>query len=535
MQEREVDRCLEKALQISGVVPAIEKVMRLALVADGDRALFRDVLNDALLHHRPSFSMQVHIRTLTAGILLLAVNGQFIYNADGSLGAAYGTFYSIQHLIDYNKYLQINSMKNSVTFLPNRQKFYEDMQAMLSRADAWGHIILIDIENFKSINAAYSHNIGDKVLKEIAQTLSKVAAMHGVVYNYSVDQFIVIAHHASKSEVAALIDSIREYHGTHPITADGLTLPVHFAMAAVDYGASKNTLDELMVDLDITLRKAKTARENKTAFFSLKDRVDYMESFELMAALRRAAEHGCVGFLLRYQPIISHESGLCVGAEALLRWQSESGKVMPPLAIIPLLEQMNLMPTVEAWVIETACRQCGEWIRAGASPSFFMHINLSALQIARPSLPSEMERAIKAGGIGHSNIFLEVTETTAMAEGGKSIAMLEALRGAGMRVAIDDFGTGYSSLSYLRTLPADEIKIDRSFVDRIDENEAARDFLAAVIDLSKSMGFLVCVEGIETEAQASALDGMRIDYLQGYNYSRPLDPDAFFETHVSPS
>ncbi len=272
------------------------------------------------------------------------------------------------------------------------------------------------------------------------------------------------------------------------------------------------------------------------AAYEISDSKLYIQQLELENNLKQAILGEFDGFELYYQPIFSTQTLQCIGVEALLRWNSPKQEIISPDILIPILEKIALMHVVEKWVLNTACASLKKWLYTTRLPTdFFMQVNLSPKQITRASLFQEVMSAIGENGISTLNIVLEVTETYMMIEKDNCVQLLNKLRKEGIRIAIDDFGTGYSSLSYLKTLPVDEIKIDKSFVRNIENDTSSRSFLVGILGIIRSMGYIICVEGVETEEQKEILTMLQVDMLQGFLFDKPISSLEFEKRYITKS
>lgn len=513
------------------VSPTISKLAEFIRVELPEKLQFFKALEAALASQQTFFSKEAHLQLPDYSYVPVTVQVQFSRNDDGSLAAASGSLIDIQKAMEYKHYLNRQTKTNSITQLPNRQKLYEDMSGLLQLPEQTGYMLLLDISGFKRINSLYSHGIGDKVLQVVAGYLNKLAGEHAPVYNYGIDQFVIVTKNASRSDVESLMNDIRQYFANDLVIISGLDLRVKFVMAALHY-SDKKTVSKLFVNLDIALQMAKYKHQSQI-FFSEVDREEFMRHTQMVNSLRQAVERGCEGFLLHYQPIVHPHTRKCIGCEALLRWKDSDGKIIPPLTVIPLLERERLMAVVEQWIFNEALRQCRQWIDAGASEDFFVQINLSPEELGRDTLHEEVCEAVQRHGLGLHNVALEVTETSGMLEKKSALNVLQVLRREGIKIAIDDFGTGYSSLSYLGRLPADEVKIDRSFVANVDSDATSRAFLSSIVSMAKSMGYLVCVEGVEKHTQHNIIDALGVDFLQGYLYGKPMQADEFYAEFIA--
>ena len=472
------------------------------------------------------FSIRTYLYSRRNERKLVSLELKMVYDPAGNVQMAVGFIANLEQMIQYNKFIQHESMLDSITLLPNRKKFTLDMVGVLKSASE-GYIVFMDIVRFKLINSMYSHNIGDKALYNIGRLLKRLTAHDGNIYCYTIDQFMVHMPNATYEKTLQYMEKVYQYFKIHPVNLDGIELNINLALAATEYGQSSRSFDEVMLDLDITMQKAKTPGNTPYMFFSDIDRERHLWDLNIEQQLNQSIKNGFQGFFMHYQPIVHAKNKNIIGAEALLRWESLEGEIIPSLIIVSMLEKNEQMAKMESWIFEQVCRQCKEWIASGFSLEIFIQVNLSASQIARESLIHELNQAIEENGIRKENIVLEVTETSLMMNMKKTIETLQHLQNQGIRIAVDDFGTGYSSLSYLRDLPVDEIKIDKSFLDNIENDISARDILISIVDLAKSMGYTVCVEGIEKPEQLQYLDTLPIDYYQGYLFSKPRSPEDF--------
>jgi EAL domain-containing protein (putative c-di-GMP-specific phosphodiesterase class I) len=282
--------------------------------------------------------------------------------------------------------------------------------------------------------------------------------------------------------------------------------------------AREHTADELLNNADAAMYAAKANGRHTFSVFSpesaqmIKQRLQLRQ--EVFSALERRQ------FVLFYQPQISAANGAVVGAEALLRWEHPRLGVIAPGAFLPMLENSPAMAAVGAWVCEEACRQAREWELLGYRLQ--MAVNVSARQLTDENLPQMLKNLVAHYGLHTECIKLEVTESMLTQDIGKAAAVLRSLQQEGFRIALDDFGTGYSNLSYLRQFPITAIKIDRSFVQEIEEDRRCLDIVNGVIAFAKSLKLAVICEGIETEAQACAIRSTECDVLQGYLIGKPM-------------
>jgi EAL domain-containing protein (putative c-di-GMP-specific phosphodiesterase class I) len=249
-----------------------------------------------------------------------------------------------------------------------------------------------------------------------------------------------------------------------------------------------------------------------------------LERVELENDLRRALERG--ELRLHYQPLVDLATDRIVGLEALVRWAHPTRGLIPPASFIPVAEETGLIVPIGRWVLETACRQARRWLDEMPESPLVMSVNLSARQFGHPTLVDDIRATLEASGLPADRLELEITESVLLAEAEDSATALQAIRDLGVGLVLDDFGTGYSSLSYLRRIPLDAIKIDRSFVNGIDDDNSNLPIVKAVIDLAHALGIEVVAEGIETAGQLGRLRDLVCDRGQGYFFARPQPPEA---------
>ena len=286
---------------------------------------------------------------------------------------------------------------------------------------------------------------------------------------------------------------------------------------------------------DFALRDAKHHGKNHVEFYSEKTGERAIQRLDMERALRSAVEHDCSEFLVYYQPIVdaSQPGHPCRGAEALVRWQSKDLGFVMPGDFVPLAEYLGLIVPIGQHVLLEACKRCKFWNDYG-HPEYTVHVNLSVIQLIRDDIVLTVQDALESTGLMPSNLTLEVTEGLAVQDMEAMNRILAELKKMGVRVALDDFGTGYSSLSYMRDMPLDTIKIDKSFIDDVGQDDFSDAFVKTVSSLAEprpTKDVDVVVEGVEDQKQTEALREMKVDLIQGYYYDKPLPQDKFEEKY----
>jgi EAL domain-containing protein (putative c-di-GMP-specific phosphodiesterase class I) len=282
---------------------------------------------------------------------------------------------------------------------------------------------------------------------------------------------------------------------------------------------------DILRDADLAMYRAKSLGKARYEVFDNEMRAHAMARLQLETDLRRAVERQ--EFQIQYQPIMALETGRVTGFEALLRWQHPERGLVPPTEFIPVAEETGLVIPIGWWVLREACRQMREWqAQFPMHPPLTISVNLSSKQFMQSDLTGQIEQILQETGLDPRSLRLEITESTIMEDPGSTAALLSQVRALGVQVQLDDFGTGYSSLSYLHQFPIDTIKIDRSFVKRIEEDGNNSEIVRTIVTLARNLAMNVIAEGIETATQLAHLGVMECEYGQGYYISRPLDREV---------
>ena len=402
-------------------------------------------------------------------------------------------------------------------------------------AQAPGHhvaIIFIDLDDFKTINDSLGHAEGDHLLEEVSARLLKATRGFDLVARLGGDEFGVLLEGMTReTDATSVIERI----------AMVLRRPVMLGDREVVIGASlgiahardARTADELLRNADMAMYQAKTAGKGRHAEFDHKMHAAAVARLEIAADLRHAVERE--ELFLNYQPVVQLTTGKVVGVEALLRWQRPQHGVVPPLSFIPLAEDTGLIVPIGRWVLRTACAQLARWretLDFGATLS--MNVNVSGRQLSEPGFVEDVLEAVTNSGIPPQLLTLEITESVIVQRAAEVLAVLHALRAAGVRLAIDDFGTGYSSLGYLQHFPVDVLKIDRSFVDSVARGGSEAALARTIVALGNALGLEAVAEGIEHGSQQEALAALGCERGQGYFFARPLDPAEFARRFATP-
>ena len=434
-------------------------------------------------------------------------------------------FESERHRADQE--LAFMATHDSLTGLPNRTLILDRVEQMLVRSRR-NHTpvaaLFIDLDNFKSINDTLGHDAGDELLRAVAARLDGIVRSTDALGRLGGDEFVVIAEDLSLAagpELVAerLLEALKQ-----PFTLqgpDGATTLMVTASVGIAAGARPSAGD-LLRDADIAMYRAKWDGKNRYVVFEAVMQDAIQRRMQLEMDLRVALENQ--EFFLVYQPTFDLRDMSPTGMEALIRWNSPARGVIQPDDFIPTLEETGLIVEVGKWVLDEACRQGAKWREAGYPVG--MAINVSARQLDTDELVSEVRDALSHSGLEPRALTLEITETSLMRNADDTARRLVAIKALGVRLAIDDFGTGYSSLAHLQKFPVDALKIDRSFISGLTNNQEGETLLHALVQLGKALSIETLAEGIEEPRELSLLQAEQCDSGQGFLFARPLDAAA---------
>jgi diguanylate cyclase (GGDEF)-like protein len=414
-----------------------------------------------------------------------------------------------------------------LTGLPSRsatQMLIETALERASRGERGVAVVVFDLDNFGAINDSFGHEVGDKLLCALAGRLRECLGEEVSLAHLGADEFVIVFEGiGNEDRLQPCLDKLRQQLA-RPFALDDVShVYVSASLGMSFFPHDAESAVQLLRYSDAALARAKRKGPGTVEKFNDGILERARRRLQLDSRLRSALEHD--EFSLHYQPIQhSGESLTVVGLEALLRWQPPGEDPVSPGEFIPVAEQSGLILDIGRWVIERACAQIAAWNAMGLAP-VTVSINLSIRQVMSPGLVEEITDALDRHRIPRHQLTLEITESLFMEQEAAGREVLAALREEGLRIALDDFGTGYSSLSYLRDLPIDVLKIDRSFVSKLERAKSDRDLVAAVISLAEIFGLRVVAEGVENKVQQEILEGLDCRYFQGFLFSKPVPSD----------
>ncbi len=413
---------------------------------------------------------------------------------------------------------------DSLTQLPTRVYFEDRLAAAATKADANASrlaLLFIDLDGFKPVNDTYGHSIGDLVLEQVGQRLKAMSRGKDVVARVGGDEFLLLLSNVTSQEGIAHVADRLIQGLSQPYAAEGREVMISCSVGIAMYpdGCSHA---KLIARADAAMYASKRSGGSKHCFYSNAMDADAEAQFELLRDLRKAV--AAKEFELFYQPKIDAKSGKVTAVEALLRWKHPTRGMLLPSTFIPIAERFGLIGAIGNWVIEDACRQSRQWREKGVRMR--VAINLSAHQMRQDDIVERVTDALQSHKIHPSLLTCEITESAAMEDTKTTQTTFRRLGELGTHLSIDDFGTGYSSLSYLRKLPAEELKIDRSFIQDLEHSADARAVVDAVIKLAHALGLKVVAEGVENQRQQQVLVHMGCDELQGFLFAKPMSARA---------
>lgn len=420
-----------------------------------------------------------------------------------------------------------------LTGLYNRKKCENDLRRQIRACEEKGTkavFLFIDLDDFKNINDGLGHQYGDLLLQQVSAGLQSVGGLREHCYRMGGDEFGVIITDELYQEKEKVISTIVARFG-NPWYLMETEYFCTMSMGVVEFPIEGSDANDIIKKADIAMYDAKWNGKNKVSHYQLGKADASTKRLDIENNLRQAVADKCSEFVVFYQPIVDVATGRCASSEALVRWNSTGLGFVGPGEFIPLAEYMGLIVYIGDFVLEEACRQCKYWNENGY-PDFRINVNLSVVQLMQKDVVSAVQSVLESTGVNPKNICLEVTETLAINDMDRVMRIIEGLKKLGPKIALDDFGTGYSSLNYIKKMPLDIVKVDKTFIDDIVEDDYAQAFVKMIVDLSKALNVKICVEGVENKEQLDMLVRLGVDYIQGYYYGKPVPPKEFEQTHL---
>ena len=412
-----------------------------------------------------------------------------------------------------------------LTGLPNRAQFRDAVRAAIAAASGTGEqvsVIMLDLDRFKHVNDVLGYAFGDRLLKGVAERLVRHAVREDdMIARLSGDEFALLLPGSDAAAALAVAERVSEVF-QQPLKLDDHTVDLAAGFGVACWPQHAGDADQLISHAEVAMYSAKRKTRVALVYDPAIDAGSAL-TLSLLTELRQALEKNELRLFLQPKIALAGvHAGRLVGAEALVRWQHPSRGMVPPMQFIPFAEQTGFVRQLTLWMLEATARQ---WPTLAALGLSRVSVNLSTRDLMDQELPTKLQDLLKRFPMPPEALCLEITESAIMDEPQRAEATLNALSQAGFKLSIDDFGTGYSSLAYLKSLPVDELKIDKSFVMAMDKNEDDAKIVRSTIDLAHNLGLSVVAEGVETAAVMATLAALNCDEAQGYHMSRPLPAD----------
>jgi diguanylate cyclase (GGDEF)-like protein len=394
--------------------------------------------------------------------------------------------------------------------------------ARLRRAQTSIAVLFIDLDNFKVVNDSLGHNAGDKLLVELAARLRQAIRPSDTIARFGGDEFVVLCEDIGAAHDAVTVGRRIVAAASEPFTVNGHEMFVSASVGVALAVDAEATPETLLRDSDAAMYRAKERGRGRVEVFDEALRTRIMERLELENGLRRALQRD--ELRVYYQPEVSLSQERMIAVEALVRWEHPRRGLLQPDAFVPLAEETGLIVAIGEWVLNEACRQVATWRRNGVEID--LSVNVSARQLAQPDIVDVVRATLEASGLPAESLCLEITESAFMRDPDAALATLTLVKELGVKIALDDFGVGFSSLAQLkRMLPLHALKVDRSFISGLADDERNSAIVAAVVLMATTLGVTAIAEGVETEAQALQARALGCDVSQGYFFTAPEPPE----------
>ncbi len=444
---------------------------------------------------------------------------------DGAVLNYIGFFKDLSETVNARKRIEELAYTDALTGLPNRLMLAERIEfaiGMATRDHGQFAILFIDLDRFKHINDSLGHMFGDRVLVEVAERIKDCLRQVDTAARLGGDEFLVLLHRADTrgAEITArrIIERL-----SHPFDLDEMSFTVTCSIGIALFPGDGRTMDDLIKNADSAMYHVKERGRAGFRFYQRQMNVGLLSRMKLDHGMRLALANG--SFRLHYQPQLRFADGAIFGVEALLRWRDPELGEIPPAQFIPVAEESGVIVSIGRWVMQEAVRQCAAWHARGLT--LRMAVNVSALQFQQADFVDEIARVLQEHDLPPHLLELELTESLLIQDVEETMKRLEALSALGIWLAIDDFGTGYSSLSYLKRFPIHKLKIDRSFVNDLPDDDSDTAIVGAIIRMAGALRLSVIAEGVETTRQRDFLIAAGCDEYQGHICSPPVEAEAF--------
>ena len=468
------------------------------------------------------------INRLIDTLIMLSVSGLAVWVVTRDLHDALRRLREeVEHVHQSRASLAYLAQHDALTSLPNRllgRELLEQNIIQARRRKRRVALLFVDLDNFKQVNDTLGHSAGDEFLREVAHRLSHAVRASDIVSRQGGDEFLIGLTDVGDVESVSTAASHILAALTKPFSVRDVQISTSCSIGIAIFPDDGEDYETLLRQSDIGMYQAKESGRNMYRFYDEAMNSNIVQNLNLTSSLRLALARG--EFILHYQPVVEMATGRMVGAEALIRWQHPEQGMVAPGHFIPAAERSGLIVEIGEWVITEACQQMRIWQDMGA-PDFVLAINLSPVQFRRGNIEGIVAQALELSGLNPACLELELTESTLIQNPEEFIESLRKLKALGVKLSIDDFGTGYSNLAYLQRFEVDKLKIDQSFVRRLEESKPDYAIVNAIIQMAKSLNLATTAEGIETESIRRKLIELGCDQGQGYLFAKPQSAPQF--------
>ncbi|HUE90572.1 bifunctional diguanylate cyclase/phosphodiesterase [Pseudomonas sp.] len=498
----------------------------LALLTDADRIRVIAAIEQALANRSEELQLDYCIET-DPHKRHMQSHLRIEYTPDGRPLQMLGTAQDISEIKAYEQRLHTLAFYDALTELPNRQLFKDRLQQAIAQAKRYGRqvaVMIIDLDNFKIINDTLGHSVGDELLQETAKRLQRTVRSSDTVARLGGDEFALILNQITPGTNLDRLSNklLQAIGGTYSV--QGRELFISGSIGIACYPDDADSITELLQYADAAMYHAKEQGRNNVQLYTPRLTQITTERLALAASLRQAQQNGELA--LHYQPQIDLSSGRLIGAEALLRWNHPELGLVPPNKFIPIAEETGLIVEIGEWVLRTACRCAAAWNHSSRHP-LKIAVNLSPRQFKMNDLLASIRLILQETGCAPHWVELEITEGLLLDNNAAVRETLEQLSAMGFTIAIDDFGTGYSALSYLSRFPVETLKIDRSFIHNIPQNQNSAELVKAIICMAHTLRLVLVAEGVEEPSQEAFLQRYGCHSAQGWLYGKAMAQDEF--------
>lgn len=520
-------RCAEMLGLTAGTNPNWKAFLEEAVPAE-DLEMSKQNMRDHLKGMTPFFSCEYRINT-PSGLKWIHTRGKALADASGQRIRMAGSLTDITERKYNEKIINNLAYHDALTGLANRTALNERLNALTARCYASqcsGALLFLDLDNFKVVNDTFGHTFGDRLLVRIGEMFENISNERHFIARMGGDEFVILL-----GEIQDVEEVLAYARQVVSLFAEPLSLGEKLCHITVSVGVTVFptdgvTAEELFKNADLAMYRAKAEGKNRYVFFN-KEMDDIARQRMLLGrSLRDALAKE--EFKLFYQPQICVTTGKIYGFEALIRWYSKEHGLVMPMDFIRIAEETGLIVPIGQWVLRTACEFLASLHREGYK-DYTVSVNLSVIQLMQSDFVEMVKQTIADSGVSPESVGLEITESVLMESFDTNVDKLGELRLTGVSIHLDDFGTGYSSLKYLKSLPIDVVKIDKSFIDALEQEGCEKGLTGLIIELAKGVGLKTIAEGVETEAQLAKIRSYNCDMVQGYLFSAPMPEEKIYD------